>query len=180
MPAMGDPYRARPLAEPIDLIRVGASDSGAGSTTLRLRVAIHRSKLTHQLARGADTLATDELAHRARQLIRERNRKILARSLRRTIVEAHRPAMTRARVVIINRVAVLEAQEAIERTIERLVSPRPVRAQGMALLERILSNADRSPLYNSSETGALRRTIRAATDALDGESGESHEFALAA
>ena len=91
MPAMGDPYRARPLAEPIDLIRVGASDSGAGSTTLRLRVAIHRSKLTHQLARGADTLATDELAHRARQLIRERNRKIFARSLRRTIVDAHRP-----------------------------------------------------------------------------------------
>jgi Mg2+/Co2+ transporter CorC len=177
---MGDPYRARPLAEPIDFIGVGAPGSRTASTTLRLRGAVHRSKLTHQLARGADPLATDELAHRARQLIGERNRKMLARSLRRTIVEAHRPAMTRARMVIINRVAALEAQKAIEGMIERLVSPHPVRAKGMALLERILSNADRSPLYNSSESGALRRTIRAATAALDGESAESHEFALAA
>ena len=131
MSAMGDPYRARPLAAPIESIRVRASGSRTASMPVGVRTAVHRSRLTHRLAGGAEPHATDELALRAQQLISERNRKALARSLRRTIAEAHRPAMTRARVVIINRVAVLEAQEAIEVMIERLACPRPVRAQGI-------------------------------------------------
>jgi hypothetical protein len=179
MPAMGDPYRARPFVEPVDSVGVGACDTRRASVPLRVRVAVHRSRLTLALAGGADPSATDELAFRAQQLTSLRNRRALARGLRRTVAEAHRPAMTYARVVIINRVAVIEAQDAIERMMRRLASPRPVRAQGMALLEGILSNADRSPLYNSSERGSLRRVISAATVALDGEVAESHEFALA-
>jgi hypothetical protein len=63
--------------------------------------------------------------------------------------------------------------------IQRLLAPRPVQAAGMAMVERILTNADRSPLYNRSEPGALRQTIRVATVALDKQSARSHEFALA-
>jgi hypothetical protein len=88
--------------------------------------------------------------------------------------------MTRARVVIINRGAVLDAEDAIAAMIERLSSPRPVRAEGMAMLERILNNADRSPLYNATGSGALRRMIRVATHALDERTRQSHQFSLAA
>jgi hypothetical protein len=49
----------------------------------------------------------------------------------------------------------------------------------MALLERIVTNEDRSPLYNPSEPGALRRMIRGATAALEAHPGLSHEFELA-
>ena len=65
--------------------------------------------------------------------------------------------------------------------IKRLGSPIPVQPQGVALLTRILTNADgSSPLYNASEPGTLRRTIRGATAALDAQPARSHEFALAA
>jgi hypothetical protein len=65
--------------------------------------------------------------------------------------------------------------------IERLGGPIPVQPQGVALLTRLLTNADgSSPLYNPSEPGALRRVIRGATAALDAQPARSHEFALAA
>ena len=81
---------------------------------------------------------------------------------------------------IIDRRAVRDAEPAIAEMIERLLGPRPVQAAGMAMVERILTNADRSPLYNPSEPGALRQTIRVATVALDTHSAGSHEFAHAA
>jgi len=73
---------------------------------------------------------------------------------------------------------VLNAEAAIAEMIERLLRPRPVQVKGMAMLERILTNADGSPLYNRSEPGALRQMIRNATAALDRQQAGSHEFAL--
>ena len=105
---------------------------------------------------------------------------MLAGSLRRTIAEARRPARTRSAVPFIDRGAVLDAEAAIAEMIERLLAPRPVEAQGMAMLERIVTNADGSPLYNASERGTLRRMIRSATAALDAQPAQSHQFALAA
>lgn len=42
----------------------------------------------------------------------------------------------------------IDAEALINALSQRLLSPAPVRAEGMATLERILSNADQSPLYN--------------------------------
>jgi hypothetical protein len=177
MPAMVDPYGARRYAAPPDST---APNSRSYSLRLRISTALHRAKLTHALAAGADPVANDELALRARQLTSQRNRRALARSLRRTVAEAHRPPMARARVLsIINRAAVLDAEDAIAEMIKRLGSPCRVRPEGMAMLEWILTNADRSPLYNRAEPGALRRGIRVATAALDGQPSQSHEFMLA-
>jgi hypothetical protein len=64
--------------------------------------------------------------------------------------------------------------------IERLRSPEPVRAQGMALADRILTNADGSPLYNASETGTLRLEIRDAAAALEADPAWSHQLPIAA
>ena len=100
--------------------------------------------------------------------------------MRRTIAEAHKPAMTRSRIVIIHRAAVLEAEDAIAAMIDRLTSPEPVRAEGMAIAERILTNADRSPLYNPSEPGSLRRVVKLATEAMEPRESQSHESPIAA
>jgi hypothetical protein len=104
----------------------------------------------------------------------------LARTLGRTIAETYKPAMTRSRSIIIRRDAVLDAEDAINTMIERLRGSKPIQAQGMALAERILTNADQSPLYNPSQPGALRRAINSATEALDVDPARSHEFPIAA
>jgi hypothetical protein len=175
MPAMGNTYRAFPDA---DLIRGTTSD--AHSLRTRLRTAVHRAALTCALAEGADPAGTDELALRARQLTGKRTRRMLARTLRRTVAEARRPARTRSAVPIIDRGAVLEAEAAIEEMVERLLAPQSVQAQGMALLERIVTNADGiSPLYVGSARGELRRVVTSATAALDARPTHSHEFPLA-
>ena len=180
MPSMVDPHGARPFTTPLDSIPDHRSDRRASSLRIRLRTNVHRARLTRALAEDADPGASDELALRARQLTSERNRKTFARSLRRSIAEAHRPAGTRGVMSIIDRRAVLDAEPAIAELIERLLAPRPVQAAGMAMVERILTNADSSPLYNPSKPGALRHTIRVATVALDRQSARSHEFALVA
>jgi len=180
MPSMVDPYGARPFTTSLDSIPDHGSDRRAYSLRLRLRTSVRRAKLTRSLAEGADPGASDELALRAQQLTSERNRKMLARSLRRSIAEAHRPARTRGVASIIDRRAVLDAEPAIAELIEHLLEPRPVQAAGMAMVELILTNADRSPLYNPSEPGALRQTIRVATATLERQPVGSHQFTLAA
>ncbi len=173
MPAIADPYASHYGA---------AATSGDTARRLhaRLRATLRRSELTRALAEGADPAASPELALRAAQLTSARSRRTLSRALRRTIDEAHRPPLARARAVIIRRGAVLEAADAIRTMIARLTSPHPVQAQGMALAERILTNADGSPLYNPAERGTLQRQITVATAAMEpADRSQSHEFLLA-
>jgi len=178
MPDTVDPHGAQPSTTPAESVADCGSGCRGNSLRLRLRTSVHRAKLTRSLAEGVEPEASDELALRARQLTSERNRRALAGALRRSIADAHLPVSTRARVSIIDRRGVLNAEAAIAEMIERLLRPRPVQVKGMAMLERILTNADGSPLYNRSEPGALRQMIRDATAALDRQPAGSHEFAL--
>lgn len=134
---------------------------------LRTRVYVRRHDLTHALARGTRPTTGPELALRAAQLTSPRSRKGLARTLRRTVDDAHRPATNAFRVALIRRSAVLEAEPAIRAMIDRLNSPAEVDAEGMAIADEIITNANRSPLYNPSEPGTLRRQIKVATEALE-------------
>ena len=179
MPTMGQPYRGWPDQTPAQPRRDGARGSHARSLRVHLRATVQRERLTQALAEGADPNASRELALRGQQLTGARNRRMLAHSLRALIAEAHRPRRMQARAII-DRRAALDAEGAITEMIERLDSPIGVQPQGMALLTRILTNADgNSPLYNASEPGTLRRMIRSATAALDAQPARSHEFALA-
>jgi hypothetical protein len=160
----------------------GRVESGAAvprSIVLRMRVAASRDRLTRELAEGADPGSSPERALRAAQLTSHRRCKQLVRTLRGIISEAHHPPLTRSRVVIINRAAVLDAEDAINTMIARLSYAEPVRAEGMAIAERMLTNAERSPLYNSAEPGALRRLVLHATAAMDPGTASAHEFAIA-
>jgi hypothetical protein len=181
MPAIANPHRGRPYDAPSDDFRHG--DSGTSRSRLvllRIRTAAQRSELTRALAEGADPSTRPELELRAAQLTSQRNRKTLARTLSRTVAEARQPAMNRSRVVIIRRRAVLDAEDAVTAMIELLRSSKPVRAEGMAITERIITNADQSPLYNPSEPGTLRRLIGVAMAAIEPGPARSHEFPIAA
>ena len=134
---------------------------------LRTRVYVHRHGLTHALARGERCATRPELALRAAQLTSLRNRRGLARTLRRAVADAHRPLTNPYRVALIRRKAVLEAEPAIAAMIERLGNDAQVQAEGMAMAEEIITNANCSPLYNPSEPSTLRRQIRVATEALE-------------
>jgi hypothetical protein len=169
MPAIADPYAAQD----------GVVRSAGRTQRLRVRLhaTLHRGELTRALAEGADPTTSDELALRAEQLTSARSRRSLARALRRTLDEAHRPPLARSRVVIIRRGAVLGAEAAIRSMIDRLGSAEPLRAQGMAMAERILTNADGSPLYNPAGPGALEREISVAAEAMSpADRSQSHEF----
>ena len=174
MPAITNPYSVHSQT-------TGVVESGQRDVSLRtrLRVAVHRPELTRALAEGADPGFSQELALRASRLIGERNRSSVARTLRRTIDEAHRPPLGRHKVLI-RRGDVLDAEDAIRALIDRLGSPKPVRVEGMAMIEVILTNADNSPLYNSSPRGRLRDEIAAVTEAMGSGISQSHEFPVGA
>jgi hypothetical protein len=150
------------------------------SLGVSIRVFARRDRLTNDLAEGADPGSSPELALRAAQLTSDRRRKQLARTLRRIISEARDPYRTGLRVIIIKRAAVLEAQDALNALIARLNAPEPVHAEGIAICERMLTNALQSPLYNPAEPGALRRVVLVATEALDSVPGADGDIAIAA
>jgi hypothetical protein len=140
---------------------------GESSIALRVRVAVRRARLTQRLSEGADPSSSPELALRARQLVSDRERKILARTLKRTLEEARRPRLTGFSATVIRRGSVIEAVDPIQIMIDRLRDDRPVAAEGMALIERMITDGTWSPLYNTTVPGALRRLTVLATAALE-------------
>jgi hypothetical protein len=180
MPTIANYHHRRPASQhavPRNWRRLSGLGSAIAS---RIDDVWHRGARTRELAAGWDPTERPELARRAQQLTRRGNRRALARSLRHISAEAHRPTATRSRVITVRRSPVLEAEELIGVLAARLESPRPVRPQGMAELHRILTNADRSPLYNPSEPGTLRRLLTAVLETLEpGGPSEFHEFPIA-
>jgi hypothetical protein len=179
MPTIADPNFHQSRPSPDD--RSARADSLHRFTRLigpRVHTAWHRGSLTRSLAEGVDPADHPELALRVTQLTSRRNRTALARTLRRVIAEAHRPAMARANVILIRRGPVLEAEDLLRAMAARLDAPAPVSPHGMARLERILTNADNSPLYNPSQPRALHRQLAGALRAMDSGAPTSHEFPI--
>jgi hypothetical protein len=134
---------------------------------LRMRVAARRDSLTQALSGGADPATSPELAMWAARLTRDRHRRVIARTLRRTIADAHHPTLTRYGFVLIRRRAVIDAEHEFDALIKRLHSPEPVAPRGMALIQRIVTDGGWSPMYSPAAPGALRHLIALATEALD-------------
>ena len=152
--------------------RSTGDDSASASIKLRLTVAARRDALTQMLAEGTNPTSSPELALRASQLTGDRRRSDMVRTWRRILNEARRPSVTRALGSIVNRRAVLEAQDAIEAMIARLGSPEAIEVKGMAMAERIVTDGLASPLYDHAEPGSLRRLVLLATAQLDGHPSE--------
>jgi hypothetical protein len=160
--------------------RVPAHGSLIEAVGSRIHEATKRGAFTRALAEGADPLTRPELAPRAAQLISHRERATIARSLRRTLRDAHASRPTLGGPALIRRGAVRHAEDVITAVISRLEGPHPVAPRGMAQIERMLTNADNSPLYNHAAPGALRQAMSAVLCALEPNRGSSpdHEFPL--
>ncbi len=73
----------------------------------------------------------------------------------------------------------IDAEVAIAALIDRLSSDQPVAPQGVAIVERLITDGTVSPVYNKAGAGTLRREVMMTTIALEPES-ERDEFPLAA
>lgn len=137
--------------------------SALSATVLRLRVAVRRDSLDSALARGADPASRPQLAMRAAQLERPRHRRTLARTLRRAVDEATapRPAARPAAVVIARKQIVADANYVLELAV-RLDCPHPAHPTGIAIAQRLVTDAVESPLYVEHERSALTRVCRQA------------------
>ena len=135
--------------------------------TVRARAAVRRAALDRQLAAGVDPTGRAELAFRAASLVRHRTRKGLARSLRLVVWEAEAGAWaSRASPRPVRRAEVLGCREALLALTDRLERPEPAEAEGVAIVERLLSDL-RSPLFAWAEPHTIRRLARLASAALD-------------
>jgi hypothetical protein len=137
------------------------------SLSLRAYVVTHRRSLTLELSEGANPASSPGLTLRAEQLTSERRRRSLARVLRHAVHEALHPIPRRASFGLVRRSAVIDAQDAIDILVKRLRSPEPIAPEGIALIERMLSDGAWSPLYHAGPAGALRRLVVLATAALE-------------
>jgi hypothetical protein len=137
------------------------------SLSLRAHVVTHRRSLTRELSEGANPASSPALTLRAEQLTSERRRRSLARALRHTVQEAVHPTPRRASFGLVRRAGVIDAKDAIDTLVKRLRSPEPVAPEGVALIDRMLSDGGWSPLYNAVPAGALRRLVLLATAALE-------------
>lgn len=137
------------------------------SVGLRVRVAAKRDELDRALAAGVDPAAGPELAFRAGRLVRERDRRGLAGCLRLVIAQADgSPWLTRASSREIRRGEILADRPSLVSLIERLESPRPVVAEGVAIAERLLTNLH-SPLFDWAEPGTIKRLACRAVSAME-------------
>jgi hypothetical protein len=177
MPTIANPQLNRRHSHARRLPIHGSLTEAVGT---RIHEAAKRGAFTRALAAGADPLAQPELAPRAAQLISRRERATIARSLRRTLRDAHASGLTLGGPALIRRGAVRHAEDVITAVISRLEGPHPVSPRGMAQIRRLLTNADHSPLYNNSAPGALRQDMSAMLCALEPDQGSSpdHEFPL--
>jgi len=134
----------------------------------RARAWLRQDALERRLLDGEALTAPtgDDLAARAWQLTRPRARARMTRTLTGVLLEAGEPAARRGAAVPVRRSEVEVARDEIARVVARLRDPRPVRARGMAMLRRLLTDGD-GPLYAPNAEDELWRRVRRASIALD-------------
>lgn len=152
----------------------GSRQRGARPTIVdRLRVAARHDALDAALAAGADRIRQPQLALRAAQLERPRHRRVLARTLRGVVDEAtgSRPP-ARATAIVIARRHLLAGADDVLALADRLDSAQPAHATGIAIAQRLITDA-LSPLYMPSERDMLGALSRRAIAEMDDPAGRS-------
>ena len=138
----------------------------SSSATGWLRAVLFRGRLDGQLAAGLDPQSDPALALRARQLIRTRTRRRLARSVEQLVeeVDADRSWWLSAAVPFL-RDQVVEARGTLVALAGALRDAEPVNPRGVAMTLRLITDPA-SPLYVRTATGALQLQASAVLDAL--------------
>ena len=152
------------------LFRPGPRRKTAGpSLALRIETYARRWSLDHRLALGERPDNELALALRARQLMSDKTRRALARSLRRSVRIAQEPPRWGA--APLDRRAVRDARQLLIELAVRLTDPAPVGTRGVALISDLLTDGA-SPLYAPGWTeersgSELSSRLRSAAQALE-------------
>ena len=146
------------------------SERGEGCLWRRLRLALiagwRAGELDRQLAAGTNPAAGTPLAVRGERLTSWRVRARVAGGLSRAVRDAEGRTHGFSAAVRPDRREVLAARTVLATLASRLRGAEPVSAQGVALLQLLLTDGT-SPLYRCTERGALGSQLRAAAAALE-------------
>ncbi len=130
----------------------------------QLAARIRAGHLDRQLAGGSSPDSTIELVLRASMLESMRERRQLARTVRK-IIAAAGPDSRRRLVVPLCRDRILASSAELAELVDVLLAPGPVSAQGVAQAMALVTDAT-GPLYNPANRSDLRAVAHAAADAL--------------
>jgi hypothetical protein len=123
--------------------------------------------LDAELASGADPCDSPALAHRAARLTRHRTREKLAASIDGVLAAAERPGLRLSSAIEPHRDEMAAASPLLVRVGQVLRSTAPVYSQGVAMLERLLTDGG-SPLYLPASRGALHEELDLILATLEG------------
>lgn len=123
----------------------------------RLTARARATRLDSQLADGAPPESSVALALHAQLLVRPSERRLLASSLRRIAAAAEPSARVRLRTPLC-RDAVRCAGPEIKALADRLLSPGPVSAQGVATVRLLLADGT-GPFYRACTARDLRSEL---------------------
>jgi hypothetical protein len=135
---------------------------------LRARARWSHWSLDASLVLGIDPASDPALAVRAAQLRSPRHRRRLAAWIERLAREPDAPVGGISAAVPIARAQVAEARDSLLYLADLLRRADDVRARGIAMVERLLSDAS-SVVYTDSARGALELQVQTALDYLVGD-----------
>jgi hypothetical protein len=161
--AAGVPWRLTFIVS-VACIVVGLGQTGR----VLLGLARRRRAADRLLRTGVNVHPESELlTRRAAELTSDRNRRMLAGSLRRIVREVERPAIVTA--VPVNRCGLHPKLPLVRSLIDRVADvERPVAPQGMVLVEELLTDGFESPLYVGGYVTDVSTSIERCLAALDG------------
>jgi hypothetical protein len=139
---------------------------------LRLRVALRRRRLNHEIATGSDPAMSAERALRARQLCKPVSRRRAARALRSAVADVDRPHYGISAAVPVSRVAVSEWREGLLGVADVLDSADPVDPCGVARAYELVTDGG-GPLYSRLSGHSLGERLWWISDGLHG--GADHD-----
>jgi hypothetical protein len=136
-------------------------------------VQFHKGRLDQQVAEGFGRDPIEDRELRARQLVRMRYRRGLARSLRARVKDAERPGtLQMSAAVPLSRRAVLPWRESLLGVAERLERPDPVNPCGVARVLVLLTDG-MGPLYNPGAADRMGDAVWWIADGLALDPGEN-------
>ncbi len=132
----------------------------------RLIVRARAHALDTELARGTSAEASARLALRAQQLVRMRTRRDLARGIQRILAQAGLPDAASRPPAPVCRDRVRAAAAEFAALADRLLSPAPLPARGVAQARLLLTDGG-GPVYRRGCRDDLRARVAEALRALD-------------
>lgn len=132
----------------------------------RLEARLRAWTLDAALAKGACPDSSVVLSLRARKLISRRMRYQPSRRLRHVVRLAQRPARPPHWTVPVCRREVIRARAEVEALADRLISPDPVEATGVARVHMLVTEGS-SPMYYQHRAAELERALLEAIEALE-------------